>query len=102
VGSEMCIRDSYQVVESVTKGGATVVDMFRSDSALKCDISDYDSWGPLLSLEPTYRIYEKVHGKPYLNENTERANVRPDETIEIDKLIAPFKEEEMVEPWMLM
>lgn len=97
------IFTSYEVVESVAKPGATpVVDMFRSDNGFKCDISDYDSWGPLLSPEWLYELYEKVYGTPHPRADYERGLFNVDETAALEKLLSDYTVEEIVEPWMLM
>lgn len=82
-------------------------DVFRSDSEMKYDISDYDSWGPLVSLEPYWKLFREIFGHEHeevgkLNEFLKDHS----EADEIHKLILPYmKQEEEVlefEPWMMI
>jgi hypothetical protein len=84
-----------------------LVDVFRSDSEMKYDISDYDSWGPLVSLEPYWKLWRETIGKEHeevgkLNEFLKDFS----EAVEMHKIVLPYmKQEEEVlefEPWMMM
>jgi hypothetical protein len=84
-----------------------LVEIFRSDAKMKYDISDYDQWGPLVSIEPYLKIWRETVGKQLEDEGKLTQFLRDfSEGSEIHKLILPYmKQEEDVlvfEPWMMM
>lgn len=85
---------------------AVLTDVFRSGNTMRHDISDYDSWGPLVSLEPYWDLWKKIIGTEHKEVNTLNQFVKDfSESAEIHQILLPYmKQEEEVlefEPWML-
>jgi hypothetical protein len=83
-----------------------LVDVFRSNSELKYDISDYDSWGPLVSLEPYFKLWREIVKTPNSDESLNKFLKNYSEAEEMQRLVLPYmKQEEDVlefEPWMML
>ena len=86
--------------------GENLTDIFRSDCEMKYSIDDYDNWGPLVSLEPYFKLWKEIIGEKAEEENLRKYLTDFSETTEIHRIILPYmKEEEEVlefEPWMMM
>jgi hypothetical protein len=84
----------------------TVVDIFNSNNDVVYDVDDYDSWGPLLSLEKEIELRRKykqeIHGgiKHWLEYKA------TDESAVIDSLTSKYEQQErevlQFESWMLI
>jgi hypothetical protein len=84
----------------------TLVDIFNSNNDIVYDIDDYDSWGPLLSLEKEIELRRKykqeIHGgiKRWLEYKA------TDESAVIDSLTSKYEQQErevlQFESWMLL
>lgn len=87
--------------------GANLVEIFRSNCDMKYDIGDYDNWGPLVSLEPTFKLWREIFGKANeVEDKWKKFLTNFSEVEEMHRIIQPYVKEEKdvleFEPWMMM
>lgn len=92
--------------ERIKKGGINIIEIFNSNNEIVSDIDDYDSWGPLLSLNKELELRRKY--KQEIDNDTKKwlHFQQTDETVEVESLTAKYEKQEnevlQFEPWMLI
>jgi hypothetical protein len=96
----------YKLTPERMKESVTVVDIFNSNNDIVSDIDDYDSWGPLLSLEKEIELRKKYGQKLHKGIMEWLDYKQKDESVMIDSLTTKYEQQErevlQYEPWMLI
>lgn len=84
----------------------TIVDIFNSNNDVVYDIDDYDSWGPLLSLEKEIELRKKYKQEIHEGIREWIKYKNTDESATVDSLTAKYEQQErevlQYESWMLL
>ena len=83
----------------------TIVDIFNYNNDVTYDVDDYDTWGPILSID-IYNELCRKHGVPYGKDVEEWfAFRRREDQTDLGELLDRYKHKDSIlqfEPWMLM
>lgn len=92
--------------EKIKKENMTIVEIFNSNNDLKYDIDDYDSWGPLLSIQKEIELRKKYDQEVFLGIKKWLEYKQTDETAAIEELTSKYEQQEreflQYEAWMLL
>lgn len=104
--NNVILREVFSDFVRNVRDEENLVDVFRSNGELKYDIGDYDSWGPLVSLEPYFKLWRDIVKTPNPAESLNKFLKNYSEIEEMQRLVLPYmKQEEDVlefEPWMML
>lgn len=84
----------------------TIVDIFNSNNEVVSDIDDYDSWGPLLSLEKEIELRKKYNQEIHEGIKQWIKYKTTDESAVVDSLTSKYEQQErevlQLESWMFL
>jgi hypothetical protein len=97
-------RYEFTDIDKVKPDTYNIMDLFNENNKIKYEIEDYDTWGPLLSLDNEMKLYKKYNIYP--QDLTEWLSFRSsDESSEIERLLDRYEQQEQdvinIEQWML-
>jgi hypothetical protein len=97
-------RYEFSDIAKIKPDTYNIMDLFNENNKIQYEIEDYDTWGPLLSLDHEAKLYKK-YGVSIQDLSEWMAFRNSDESSDIERLLDRYEQQEQdvinIEQWML-